>query len=169
MARKPPRTLLERGKRIFRYIYLRLIRVGGDPAHIALGFALGVFLGIFPTFGLGVPLAFFIASLTRWNRVSAVLGSLVMNPFTAAFFWSISGTVGAAVFRTNAKHVIESARNGERIKSLTEGALIYLAGNAILSLAGAVISYFIALQIIKAYREKKHERWKRTHPPPDLE
>jgi uncharacterized protein (DUF2062 family) len=169
VARKPRRTLLERGKRIFRYIYLRLIRVGGDPVHIALGFALGVFLGIFPTFGLGLPLSFFIASLTRWNRVSAMLGSLVMNPLTATFFWSISGTVGAALFRANAKHVLESAQNGERIKSLTEGALIYLAGNSVISLIGAVLSYFVALKIIRAYRGKKHERWARTHPSLDQE
>ena len=91
-----------RCRRIFRYIYLRLVRVGGDPVHVALGFALGVFLGVFPTFGIGIPLSLLFASLLRWNRVSAVLGSLVMNPLTTPFFWTLSGVVGAAIFRADA-------------------------------------------------------------------
>ena len=50
MARKRPRSIPERSRRIFRYIYLRLVRVGGDPVHIGLGFAVGVFF-----YGLKLP------------------------------------------------------------------------------------------------------------------
>jgi len=165
MARKRPRSIPERSRRIFRYIYLRLVRVGGDPVHIALGFAVGAFLGIFPTFGVGTPLALLIASLLRWNRISAVLGSLVMNPFTTPFFWTLSGSLGAAIFRADAKKVLQSVGNGERMKSLSEAALIYLTGNTLIALAGAVVSYFVSLKLITAYRKKRQELWKRPHPP----
>src|SRR3972149_4209447 len=97
MPPRPSRTPFERCRRTFRYIYLRLVRVGGDPVHIALGFALGVFLGVFPTFGLGIPLSLLFASMFRWNRVSAILGSLVMNLLATRFFWALSGTRGAAI------------------------------------------------------------------------
>ncbi|GAB4374109.1 MAG: DUF2062 domain-containing protein [Deltaproteobacteria bacterium] len=161
MARMVPRgrrTLLERGKRTFRYIYLRLIRVGGDPVHVALGFSLGVFLGVFPTFGLGIPLAILLASLFRWNRVAATLGSLVMNPLTTPFFWSLSGSVGAALFRADVRKVLENARNGDRIHSLTTGAGIYLAGNLVVSLVFSVAAYFLALRAVTLYRRRKRER-----------
>ena len=164
MARKRRRSILERFRRIFRYIYLRLARVGGDPRHIGLGFAVGVFLGIFPTFGVGAPLALLIASLLRWNRISAVLGTLVMNPFTTPFFWTLSGSLGAAIFRVDAKKVLQSVGDGERMKSLSEAALIYLTGNTIISLAGAVVSYFVSRNLVMAYRENRQKLWKQTHP-----
>ena len=165
MARKRPRSIPERFRRIFRYIYLRLARVGGDPVHIGLGFALGVFLGIFPTFGVGTPLALLIASVLRWNRIAAVLGSLVMNPFTTPFFWTLSGSLGAAIFRVDAKKVLQSVGDGERMKSLSEAALIYLTGNTIIALAGAVVSYFVSCRLVISYRERRQELWKQTHPP----
>ncbi|HEU5360561.1 MAG TPA: DUF2062 domain-containing protein [Candidatus Deferrimicrobiaceae bacterium] len=158
MFPRPRRTLPERCRRTFRYIYLRLIRVGGDPVHIALGFSLGVFLGVFPTFGLGIPLSLLLASVFRWNRVSAVLGSLVMNPLTTPFFWTLSGTVGAALFHADAKKVLTSVQNGERLKSLTAGAGIYLAGNTIIALVTAVLAYFLALRAVVLYRKKRRAR-----------
>jgi len=158
MCPRPRRTPLERGRRTFRYIYLRLVRVGGDPVHVALGFSLGVFLGVFPTFGLGIPLALLLASLFRWNRVAATLGSLVMNPLTTPFFWSLSGTVGAAIFQADARKVLETARNGDRIHSLTAGAGIYLAGNLAVSLFCSVAAYFLAVRAVTLYRRKKKER-----------
>lgn len=158
MCPRPRRTLPERGRRTFRYIYLRLVRVGGDPVHAALGFSLGVFLGVFPTFGLGIPLALLLASLFRWNRVAATVGSLVMNPLTTPFFWSLSGTVGAAIFRADARKVLNSVRNGESFHSLTTAAGIYLAGNLIVSLVCSTAAYFLALRAVTLYRKKKKER-----------
>jgi uncharacterized protein len=158
MSPRPGRTPLERCRRIFRYIYLRLVRVGGDPVHIALGFSLGVFLGVFPTFGIGIPLSLLLASAFRWNRVSAVLGSLVMNPITTPLFWTLSGTLGAAIFRVNASQVMTTVRNGERLRSLTMGAGIYLVGNTIIALVSAVIAYFLALRVVTVYRKKRRER-----------
>lgn len=158
MSPRPGRTPLDRCRRIFRYIYLRLIRVGGDPVHIALGFSLGVFLGVFPTFGIGIPLSLLLASVFRWNRVSAVLGSLVMNPITTPLFWTLSGMLGAAIFRIDASTVMTSVRNGERLHSLTVGAGIYLVGNTIIALVSAVIAYFLALRVVTVYREKRRER-----------
>lgn len=158
MCARPSRSPYERGRRTFRYIYLRLVRVGGDPVHAALGFSLGVFLGVFPTFGLGIPLALLLASALRWNRVAATVGSLVMNPLTTPFFWSLSGTVGAAIFRADVKNVLTSVQNGERLRSLTVGAGIYLVGNTIVALAFSAAAYFVALRAVTLYRRKKRQR-----------
>lgn len=158
MSPRSYRPLRIRLRRNFRYNYLRLVRVGGNPVHIALGFALGVFLGVFPTFGIGIPLSLLFASLLRWNRVSAVLGSLVMNPLTTPFFWTLSGAVGAAIFRADASRLLASVQNGERLRGLTLGAGIYLAGNTIVALVTATIAYFLALRAVLLYRKKRRER-----------
>jgi uncharacterized protein len=161
MRPRPNRSPLERGRRTFRYIYLRLVRVGGDPVHVALGFSLGVFLGVFPTFGLGIPLALLLASALRWNRVAATVGSLVMNPLTTPFFWTLSGTVGAAIFRTDVRNVLTSVQDGERFRALTHGVGIYLVGNTIVALAFSAAAYFLALRAVVLYRRKKRERKRR--------
>jgi uncharacterized protein (DUF2062 family) len=161
MSRHRARGPLERLRRTFRYIALRLARAGGDPVRIALGFALGVFLGVFPTFGLGIPLALLLASMFRWSRVSSVLGSLVMNPLTTPFIWTVSGTLGAAIFRVDAGKVMRSVQDGERLRSLTVGAGIYLAGNAVVAVLSAVISYFLALRAVALYRKTRRERRRR--------
>ena len=121
-----------------------------------------MFLGVFPTFGIGIPLSLLLASVFRWNRVSAVLGSLVMNPITTPLFWTLSGTLGAAIFRVNASQVMTSVRNGERLRSLTMGAGIYLVGNTIIALVSAVIAYFLAVRIVTVYRKKRRERKRRV-------
>ena len=102
--------------------------------------------------------ALLLASLFRWNRVSATLGSLVMNPLTTPFFWSLSGTVGAAIFHADAKKVLHSVRNGESFHSLTAAAGIYLAGNLVVALVFSVGAYFVALRAVTLYRRKKRER-----------
>lgn len=113
---------------------------------------------MFPTFGIGIPLSVLLASVFRWNRVSAVLGSLVMNPLTTPFFWTLSGTLGAALFGVNVKNVMKTVQDGERLRTLTKGAGIYLAGNMIIALVTATLSYFLALRAVTLYRKKKRER-----------
>jgi uncharacterized protein (DUF2062 family) len=154
------RTMVVRVKRIFRYIYLRLVRVADDPVHVALGFALGVFIGVFPTFGLGIPVALFLAALFRWNKAAALLGTLLVNPLTTPFFWSLSGAVGALMLRTDTKSVLRSFRGGEGLKSLSEGALIYLAGNTVVALLSAAIAYLLAVRAVRFYRREKEKRRK---------
>ncbi len=153
----PGRTRLQRLRRWCRYLYLRLVRVGGDPVHIGLGFALGVFLGVFPTFGIGIPAALGLATLLQWNRAAAMLGTLVMNPLTTPFFWSLSGTVGALVFGIGREEVFAELRNGG-IRAATKGSLVYLTGNTILAFFAATISYFLAVRAVRLYREERQRR-----------
>lgn len=63
--------------RLFKLIYLKLFRINDSPQRIAVGFGLGVFLGILP--GTGPLAALFLAVIFRVNRASAFLGSLLTN------------------------------------------------------------------------------------------
>ncbi len=61
---------------------------------VALGFALGLFIGLSPTFGVQIFLACVLAYLFRVNLPFALLGVLITNPFTAAPIYAFELKLG---------------------------------------------------------------------------
>jgi len=65
------------------------------PQKKALGFGVGVFLGVLPATG---PLAsIFVASFLRLNRGAALLGSLLTNTWLGVAIFVVSAKVGSFV------------------------------------------------------------------------
>lgn len=151
-------NILEKGQRYIRYIGLRLVRVNDSPPKVAAGFSLGVFLGVFPTFGIAIPVSFILASLFGFNRASAVIGSLVMNPVTTPLFWSASATVGGMIFSEDARKILDIWEKGDKLRTFSKATLIYLAGNLIVSTVMAVAGYFFALSVVRAYRRGRESK-----------
>lgn len=149
------KNIFEKGQRFFRYIILRLVRVNDSAPRVAAGFSLGVFLGVFPTFGIAIPVSFVLATLFHFNRASAVVGSLIMNPLTTPLFWSVSATVGGIIFSEDTGKILEMWEKGEKLHTFSKATLIYLAGNLIVSTIMAVAGYFFALKAVRAYRKRK--------------
>jgi uncharacterized protein (DUF2062 family) len=71
-----------------KLLVLRFIRLRGLPEEIAKGVALGIFIGMTPTFGFQMAIAVFFAYLLRENRLAAVLGVWITNPVTAPFIYA---------------------------------------------------------------------------------
>ena len=63
--------------------YRRFIKLRGDPRGIALGFALGLFIGMTPSIGFQMVIAAAIAASLKWNKISAAMGVWITNPLTA--------------------------------------------------------------------------------------
>ncbi|TAN63593.1 DUF2062 domain-containing protein, partial [bacterium] len=61
MANRVKKPLPERLKRRAKLIYLKLLRLDDPPERIALGAAIGVLMGILPTFGIGGVLSIILA------------------------------------------------------------------------------------------------------------
>src|SRR3989338_6743732 len=65
-----------------------------DSAHqIALGAALGIFLGILP--GTGPVAAVFLAHFLKLNRAAALLGSLLVNGWLTLVFLAMASKLGS--------------------------------------------------------------------------
>ena len=77
----------------------KLLLINDSPERIARGFAIGVFWGIMPTFGFAWIFSLPIAFLLRANKVSAVLGTFVSNPFTVVFFYTLGYKFGTQIFQ----------------------------------------------------------------------
>lgn len=158
-------------KRWVRYQYLKLVRIDDVPSKIAMGMAVGVFWGIFPTFGLGTVLAFILAVIFRFNKAAAVIGSFIMNPLTTPFFWSGSAILGAMLVGGDWHQVVQAieafyknftfhsflTRDLWRILfgAARKSLYIYLIGNLIISLFFAVLAYLLTFKLTVAYRQRK--------------
>jgi uncharacterized protein (DUF2062 family) len=70
------KKLYSKNKRntVLHKAYERFIKIRGHPREIALGFALGIFIGMTPTMGVQTPLAVFLAALFKWSKLSAGFG-----------------------------------------------------------------------------------------------
>jgi len=157
---KRPRPAHKKGwwtgiKRWGRYLYLRTVRQNSSPARIATGTAVGVFIGVFPTFGLGIPLAFGLAFLFRFNAVSAVLGSAIMNPLTTPFFWAGSALLGAAIFGEDVHHLWSLIQSGAAREVIITSTGAYLVGNTIIAITCAAIFWVLTYLAVLAFRRAR--------------
>lgn len=87
----------------FRQIFIKLFRINDTPQKIALGFGIGVFLGIIP--GTGPIAALIVASFLHINRAAAILGSLLANTWTSILTILLSIKLGSAIMRLNWQEV----------------------------------------------------------------
>lgn len=87
----------------FKQIYIKLFRINDTPQKIALGFGIGVFLGIIP--GTGPIAALVVASFLRINRAAAILGSLFTNTWISILTILLSIKLGSAIMRLSWQEV----------------------------------------------------------------
>jgi uncharacterized protein (DUF2062 family) len=75
--------------RQFKLNFLRLARQRGTPDEIAKGLALGIFVGMTPTFGVQMLLAVLLAFVLKENKLAAAAGVWITNPLTAPFIYAL--------------------------------------------------------------------------------
>lgn len=78
-----------------KLMLVRFVRLRGLPEEIAKGVALGIFIGMTPTFGFQMAIAIFFAYILRENRLAAVLGVWITNPVTAPFIYAAEYEIGS--------------------------------------------------------------------------
>jgi len=145
------KKIVEPAKQLFNKIY----HINDTPEKIALGFAIGAFIGIFPTFWLGGLITVWICSLLKLNYISAIIGSvIIMNPITTPIFWTLSALLGSAIFSDDSQQVIDAIKSGTVLKSFDKIALIYLTGNIIIAFVVSVVSFLIIKKILVKQKRK---------------
>ena len=78
----------ERGfRRLFAYLFQRIVRMPGTSASIAAGMASGVAASFTPFVGLHLLIAALLAILFRGNVLASAIGSFFGNPWTFLFIW----------------------------------------------------------------------------------
>lgn len=142
-------------KRRAKLLYLRILRLDDPPERIARGAAVGVLMGVLPTFGLGGLLAFAFAFVFKANKAAAVIASAVVNPLTAPFFWTASIVIGSAITGNDSATMLAKFKGEEFLTFAGEASTVYLAGNALISLTCTVGAYFTIKAVINRHRARK--------------
>jgi uncharacterized protein (DUF2062 family) len=150
-----PRKKHLKGSWIHRVLGERIfIRELWRPSRqtVALGVALGLFIGLSPTFGVQIFLSCVLAYLFRVNLPFALLGTLITNPFTAAPIYTFELKLGLWLagrpeateymgYTDILKHVAVYARP-LWVGSIVAGSVAALVGWILASVIWALISRF---------------------------
>lgn len=153
-----PKNLLQRFGRLAKLIYVLLVRIDATPQQVAMGFAVGVVLGVFPSFGLGVPAAILLSLIFRINKAATLVGVFIMNPLTLVPIWTASAFIGALITGTDYRLVLAAARSGAIFRSLSYSTYVYMAGNLTLTAALAILSYGVVWAAVSRYKTLTQRR-----------
>lgn len=162
----PHRYLWRRLKSFFIY---RVLHVDDTPHRIALSVAIGMWVAWTPTIPFQMMLTFALALLLRANKVVGLPFVWVSNPFTLVPIYAPNYMVGC--------WLTGSAHQGiGKILSATDfsGSYVEVAhrwwdairtvfwelwvGSVIVATVVGVVSYFVMLRAVIAYRRYRHRR-----------
>jgi len=152
----------------------------GDPHFVAMGMAIGVFVGITPTIPFHTILALTLAFALKASKPAALLGTLVCNPFAMVFIYYACYKTGNLLFggvlsadgSVNILLGIIKQDIGFYDKMLSFAGFaqtqlkvlgIMLIGGVVLGVPSGAVSYYITKQFVKGVRvarEKIREKRK---------
>lgn len=114
-----------------------------DKIPFALGMALGVAIGLLPTYWVQAIIAVFFAYLLRFNIPATVIGTLVTNPLTTPFIVGFQVKLGIWILGSPDPHNVEHARG--LFKTILSHGPQYLVGSAVTAVVGAILGYVAVL------------------------
>jgi len=153
----------------FRDKFKSILKVKDSPHRIALAFAMGVFMGISPFLGLHYIGAFFLAWLFRLNKLVALVGVSVNNPWTIVPISSFCVWIGAKLIgikkvlpevdwgNVSLVNIMKKLTDLENflyiVKQLMPLIKAFFVGSFIICSVSAVVSYFIIHILATRYKK----------------
>ncbi|MBO4440995.1 DUF2062 domain-containing protein [bacterium] len=152
-------------------LWNKLIHLNADPHDIALGLAVGIFIGFLPIMGIQMTVALLVALPFRHvNKVAATAGVWITNPITVIPIYAFIYWVGTFLYPTS--HVINATTLMSRMTDVlkldgfvaqTKGFLalgvdIFLPmciGGAVVGAVAAVPTYIYTKKAFEKYRARK--------------
>lgn len=156
--------MTEKIKQYIIRIYERFIKLKGAPREIALGFALGLMVGMSPFFGMHIIIAVMLASLLGWSKIAAAIAVNITNVATAPLIYPITYLVGSKI--TGLGHHVQwpEAISFSAFKLLLKKSPIIIVdlcvGGLILGIPIAIVGYYLSFRAITLYRERIKKRLK---------
>ena len=151
--------------RQFKLNLIRLVRIQETPDTIARGLALGLFIGMTPTFGVQMFIALIAALLLRQNKIAAVIGVWNTNPLTAPFIYGLEYEVGRVLLGLpHPNGAIQFTYAAMQTLGWQVVAPLCL-GSLVLGIPTALIGYSLTLRFIPTLRQWRIPRWPRHRKP----
>ena len=145
-----------------RRLYERFIRIRGAPREVALGFALGIFVGMTPTVGVQTPIAIFLAALFKWSKLAAAIGVWISNPVTVPIIYGVTYFIGAKLLNLEPVVNMPLSPTWSTLKAMLQkapqafGAMT--VGGGLIGVPLAIISYYLAYAAVDKYQKDVKEK-----------
>lgn len=150
--------------RFFRISLWRALNEPISPHSIALGFAIGAFIALGPTFGFQLIPAVLLAIRFRASKIGASISVFLTNPVTVIPIYSFEMLVGDFLLEEwltpqlgfFSQAIIDL--NFEILLSLNSDTIItFLTGSFVVSCVGGIASYFIIKPFVIGIQKTKRE------------
>jgi len=152
-------------KKHFCSLLKKIKRLQGNPHYIAMGMAIGVFVGVTPTIPFHTALAIVLAFVLRGSKPAAAIGVWIANPLTIPLLYYSSYRVGVGLFGGTQEdgpdiemmiHMLESgiplSEKLELIKVFLSHhfgvACMMLAGSVVLAVIPTMVTYFLTRKLV---------------------
>lgn len=129
-----------------------ILRVKDTPQRTSIAFALGIFIGMSPLFGIHTLLGLAVAYLFRLNKLVTIVGVYVTNPWTIIPIYTFSTWVGAKLLGINKILPDIDWSNitfSSVIKDLDPLLMPFIVGTLLIGVLSSVVSYIIIYRLLK--------------------
>ncbi|HEX7860994.1 MAG TPA: DUF2062 domain-containing protein [Verrucomicrobiae bacterium] len=128
-------------ERSFLFHSIRLFRIRGQNERVARGFALGLIVNLFPTFGFGVLISGLVAKALGGNAIAGVVGGATLT-FVWPLLFYINMRVGG-LFTTPPVTIDELSDVSEKTVDAMKWGHIFMIGALINSLLIGGLVYLL--------------------------
>ncbi|MBF0484330.1 MAG: DUF2062 domain-containing protein [Candidatus Omnitrophica bacterium] len=148
-----------KAKRTIKELIIELLKLNNTPHEIALGIAIGVFIGITPLYGFHTLLLIAAAFLIkRVNKVAIFIGTNVSLPPTVPFITWAGYSIGRLMLGNKYAPLEWSSFQQFSYKKFLHLYFPLFIGSMVMGLALAVLAYFITRWFIFLKRRVKINR-----------
>lgn len=153
---------IARGLKLF---FIRFVRLKGTPHEVGKGFALGIAIGMTPTFGFQMILAAIAAWILRESKVAAILGVWITNPLTAPVIYALEYETGRTMLQM--PHAsLPRTYSFESLSQLGWDVMLPLGlGSLVWAVVGWLGAYFLCIRLAPVLRRIRITRWPRPKRP----
>jgi len=142
-------------KKRLKEVFIKLLHFNNTPHEIALGIAIGVFIGILPLYGLHTVLVIVAALLVRpANKIAMLVGTNISLPPTIPFITWAGYEIGRVVFRDDLPPLGWLGFKDITLKKIAALYLPLLLGSIILGIICALIFYFLSFFLVKKFKSR---------------
>jgi hypothetical protein len=149
-----------------KYYLFRILRQNSTPQELAMGIAVGVFIGMAVPYGLQIAAMVGVALFyRRFNKIAALLGSLVTNPFTTPFIYLAYYRIGKWLVGIKGMRKEPTLIDDDTVWTMLNewgrhrDILVAMGITALISaVLVAVIAYFVSRPLIDRYQHRRKER-----------
>jgi uncharacterized protein (DUF2062 family) len=151
--KKPPMFTGPRER--FGQMLVRMRQLEGNPHHLALGMAVGIFVSITPIIPFQTLVAIALAFLVRGSKSAAVLGSWLSNPLTIPVVYFANYKLGCALLgyqKTLDNIAFDSF--ADLMELGLEVTLAMIVGGVIIGAVLGTLAYVVTLRVFITIRRR---------------